>query len=411
MKQSKLFSSTLKELPKDEVSYNAQTLVRAGFVDKTVAGVYSFLPLGWRVLNKIKNIIREEMDNLGGQEINMSSLASAEAWKTSGRWDSLDVLFKLGGADSKEYALNPTHEEVVVPLVKKFISSYKDLPFSVYQVQTKFRNEKRAKSGLMRGREFLMKDLYSFHTSQEDLDEFYELATAAYRKIFERLGLGDKTYLTYASGGSFCKYSHEFQTLSQAGEDLIYLCNKCKVAVNKEIIEEQSICPICGNKDLEEKKAIEVANIFKLGTNYTKPFSLTYKDKEGKEQLVIMGCFGIGLSRVMGAIVEENNDGRGIVWPAAIAPFKVHLISLGENEAAEKLYQEMQAAGLEVLYDDREVSAGEKFADCDLIGCPYRLVISAKSLKENKVELKRRVSNDLELVSLDQIIKILCLKN
>jgi len=407
MKQSKLFTRTLKELPKDEVSYNAQTLVRAGFVDKTVAGVYSFLPLGWRVINKIKDIIREEMDSLGGQEINMSSLASAEAWKTSGRWDSLDVLFKLGGADSKEYALNPTHEEVVVPLVKKFITSYKDLPFSVYQIQTKFRNEKRAKSGLMRGREFLMKDLYSFHASEEDLDSFYELAIAAYRKIFERLGLGDKTYLTYASGGSFCKYSHEFQTLSQAGEDLIYLCNKCKVAVNKEIIEEQSVCPICGNKDLEEKKAIEVANIFKLGTNYTKPFSLTYKDKEGNEQLVIMGCFGIGLSRVMGAIVEESNDGKGIIWPESIAPFKVHLISLGENEAAEKLYQELETAGIEVLYDDREVSAGEKFADSDLIGCPYRLVISAKTLKDNKVELKKRIGNDIELISLDQITKIL----
>ena len=341
MKQSKLFSTTIKEIPKDELSYNAQTLVRAGFVDKTVAGVYSFLPLGLRVLNKIKDIVREEMDNLGGQEISMPSLSSSEVWKTTARWDSLDVLFKLGGADRKEYALNPTHEEIVVPLVKKFVSSYKDLPFSVYQIQTKFRNEKRAKSGLMRGREFLMKDLYSFHTSHEDLDSFYEKAIEGYRNIFARLGLGDKTYLSYASGGSFSKYSHEFQTLSQAGEDLIYICNKCKVAINKEIIEEQSVCPICGNQDLEEKKAIEVANIFKLGTNYTEPFSLTYKDQEGKEQLVIMGCYGIGISRLMGAIVEENNDKRGIVWPEAIAPYKVHLISLSENEESEKIYQEL----------------------------------------------------------------------
>lgn len=407
MRQSKLFTTTIKELPKDELSYNAQTLVRAGFVDKTVAGVYSFLPLGWRVLNKIKDIIREEMDRLGGQEISMSSLSSAEVWKTSGRWDSLDVLFKLGGADSKEYALNPTHEEIVVPLVKKFVSSYKDLPFSVYQIQTKFRNEKRAKSGLMRGREFLMKDLYSFHASDEDLNSFYEKAIEGYRNIFARLGLGDKTYLSYASGGSFSKYSHEFQTLSQAGEDLIYLCKKCQVAINKEIIEEQSTCPLCGNKDLEENKAIEVANIFKLGTNYTKPFSLTYKDKEGKEQLVIMGCYGIGVSRLMGAIVEENNDGRGIVWPEAIAPYKVHLISLSENEESEKIYQELKKAGIEVLYDDREVSAGEKFADSDLIGCPYRLVVSAKTLKENKAELKKRVEKDFSLLKLEDLVDIL----
>ncbi len=407
MKQSQLFTKTIKELPKDETSYNAQTLIRAGFIDKVAAGVYSFLPLGLRVINKIKDIIRLEMEALGGQEISLPALSPKEPWQTSGRFESLDILFKLGAADSKEYVLNPTHEEVVVPLAKKFILSYKDLPFSVFQIQTKFRNEKRAKAGLMRGREFLMKDLYSFHTNQEDLDLFYEKALVSYRRIFETLGLGDKTYLTYASGGSFSKYSHEFQTLSKAGEDLIYICDKCRVAINREIIDDQDSCPSCGNKDLREEKAIEVANIFKLGTNYSKPFSLNYKDSEGKSETVIMGCYGMGLSRVMGTIVEENNDEKGIVWPENVAPFKLHLISLSENEEAEKLYNILRAKGIEVLYDDRDVSAGAKFADSDLIGCPYRLIISSKTLKESKLELKLRTEKDSKLVTEEEVINIL----
>lgn len=407
MKQSELFSRTVKEVPKDETSFNAQMLIRAGFIDKTTAGVYSYLPLGWRVLNKIREIIREEMELLGGQEISMPALAPKDVWTATGRWDSLDILFKLGAADSKEYALNPTHEEIVSPLVKKFVLSYKDLPFSVFQIQTKFRNEKRAKAGLMRGREFLMKDLYSFHKDQEDLDIFYDKALESYHKVYERCGLGDKTYLTYASGGSFSKYSHEFQTISEAGEDLIYLCEKCKVAINKEIISEQDSCPSCGNKNLKEEKAIEVGNIFKLGTKYSEPFSLNYKNDKGENLPVIMGCYGIGLSRIMGTVVEENNDERGIVWPESLAPFKIHLISLGENEKAEKLYNDLKKAGFEVLYDDREASAGEKFADSDLIGCPYRLVISAKTLKEGKVELKKRKEKDFSLISLEDVVETL----
>ncbi len=407
MKQSELFSRTVKEVPKDETSFNAQMLIRAGFIDKTTAGVYSYLPLGWRVLNKIRDIVREEMEDLGGQEISMPALAPKDVWMATGRWDSLDVLFKLGAADSKEYALNPTHEEIVSPLVKKFVLSYKDLPFSTFQIQTKFRNEKRAKAGLMRGREFLMKDLYSFHKDQEDLDIFYDKALESYHKVYERCGLGDKTYLTYASGGSFSKYSHEFQTISEAGEDLIYLCEKCKVAINKEIISEQDSCPSCGNKNLKEEKAIEVGNIFKLGTKYSEPFSLNYKNDKGENFPVIMGCYGIGLSRIMGTVVEENNDDRGIIWPENLAPFKIHLISLGENEKASKLYNDLKKAGFEVLYDDREVSAGEKFADSDLIGCPYRLVISAKTLKEGKVELKKRNQKDFNLISLENILEVL----
>lgn len=407
MKQSQLFTKTIKEPPKDETSYNAQMLIRAGFVDKVAAGVYSFLPLGLKVLNKVQEIVRKEMEALGGQELLLPSLSPKDSWQATGRWESLDILFKLGAADKKEYALNPTHEEVIAPLAKKFVLSYKDLPFSAFQIQTKFRNEKRAKAGLMRGREFLMKDLYSFHSSQEDLDVFYEKALISYRNIFNDLGLGEKTYLTYASGGSFSKYSHEFQTLSQSGEDLIHICDKCKIAINKEIVDEMDACPACQNKDLRAERAIEVANIFKLGTNYSSPFSLSFKDNVGDNKDVIMGCYGIGISRIVGTIVEENNDDRGIIWPESVAPFKLHLLSLSQNEEAEKIYNDLKLAGIEVLYDDRDLSAGEKFADSDLIGCPYRLVVSAKTMKESKVELKLRKEKESKLVSLDEVIKIL----
>jgi prolyl-tRNA synthetase len=404
MKQSQLFTKTLKELPKDETSYNAQVLLRAGFIDKVAAGVYSFLPLGWRVLNKIRDIIREEMESVGGQEINMPAFAPRENWEATGRWDSLDVLFKISASDKKDYVLNPTHEEVVTPLAKKFIHSYRELPFAVYQIQTKFRNEKRAKAGLLRGREFLMKDLYSFHASQEDLDSYYEKVTAAYVRIFERVGLAKETYLTFASGGTFSKYSHEFQTVSEAGEDLIYICEKCRLAVNKEIIEEQSTCPKCGEKNLKEAKSAEVANIFKLGTKYSEPFNLSYSTDKGEKKTVIMGCYGIGLSRIMAIAAEVCHDEKGLLWPENIAPFRVNLLSLSSNEEAEKIYQSLLKAGIEVLYDDREVSAGEKFADCDLIGCPYRLVISAKSLAAGGAELKKRTDEEAKIININDLI-------
>lgn len=404
MKQSQLFTKTIKELPKDETSYNAITLIRAGFIDKAAAGVYSFLPLGWRVLNKIRQIIVEEMEGISGQEINMSALAPKEYWQTSGRWNDLDILFKISGSDNKEYALNPTHEEMVTPLVKKFVHSYRELPFSVFQIQTKFRNEKRAKAGLLRGREFLMKDLYSFHASQEDLDDYYKLATEAYYKVFKRCGLGDMTYLTYASGGSFSKYSHEFQTLTEAGEDLIYICDECKVAVNKEIISEQPACPLCDKSELREEKAAEVGNIFKLGNRFSSPFSLNFQDKDGSKKDVIMGCYGIGLSRILATVVEVCHDDRGIIWPENIAPFKVHLVSLNKNEEADRVYQELKDNNIEVLYDNRDMSAGEKFADSDLIGCPYRLIVSAKSLERGGFELKRRDSKEGEIIKGADII-------
>jgi prolyl-tRNA synthetase len=411
MLQSKLFTRTIKELPKDETSYNAGVLIRAGFVNKLSAGVYSFLPLGLRVLNKISGIVRQEMDAIGGQEILMPVLTPKEVWQTTSRWEAFDVLFKLKGADEKEYALGATHEEIVTPLVKDYVMSYKDLPIAPYQIQTKFRNELRAKAGLMRGREFLMKDMYSFSTSQEELDKFYEVAKHAYFRIFERCGLGDITYLTYASGGAFSKYSHEFQTLCQAGEDLIYICDNCRVAINKEIIEEQDSCPICGNKQFRQDKAVEVGNIFKLGNRFSNPFGLSYVDKDGAKKDVVMGCYGIGPSRLMGTIVEVSHDDKGIIWPEEIAPFQVHLLLLSGKENKERnkkeadaLYEKLSAQGIEVLYDDREeVGAGEKFADSDLIGCPIRLVVSDKTLKEGAIEMKRRRGGEAELVKMEQV--------
>jgi prolyl-tRNA synthetase len=407
MRQSQLFTKTVKELPKDETSYNAQALIRAGFIDKVAAGIYSYLPLGKRVLDKICLVIREEINAVGGQEILMTSLIPKENMEASGRWEVFDVLFRLNGTDEKEYALGATHEEIVSPLAKKFILSYKDLPFGVYQIQTKFRNEKRAKAGLLRGREFLMKDLYSFHVDQADLDVYYEKVTEAYKKIYHRLGLGDITYVTYAAGGTFSKYSHEFQTLAEAGEDLIYVCEKCHIAINKEIIAEQDTCPICGNKKLAEKKAIEVGNIFKLGTKFSSSFNISYKDSFGKENLAIMGCYGIGPSRVMGTIVETYHDAKGIIWPENIAPFKIHLLSLNENEAAARIYEDLIKAGFEVLYDDREASAGEKFADADLIGCPYRVVVSKKTLADDSVEVKRRREDKGVLVNIKKLETVL----
>lgn len=410
MRQSELFTKTTKETPTGETSFNAQVLIRGGFIDKVAAGIYSFLPLGHRVHEKIKNIIREEMNAIGGQEIFMPALTPKEVWETTNRWDNFDVLFKLEGADKKEYALGATHEEIVTPLVKKHIFSYKDLPKFVYQIQTKFRNELRAKAGLLRGREFSMKDLYSFHASEEDLNEYYKIAQKAYFKIFERCGLLDLTYLTFASGGAFSKYSHEFQTLAGNGEDIIYICEDCNIAVNKEIITEQSTCPNCGNKKLKEEKAIEVGNIFKLGNRFSRDFGFGYMDENGEKKDVIMGCYGMGPSRLMGTIVEIHNDARGIIWPEEIAPYKIHLVEVKSKKlevrsAAEKIYNKLQEAEIEVLYDDREIGAGEKFADADLIGCPIRIIVSEKTLAKDCVEVKRRDGEGVELVKMDKVVE------
>jgi len=411
MKQSKLFGQTTKEIPKDEQSINAQLLIRGGFVDKSMAGVYTYLPLGKKVLTKIENIIREEMDAIGGQEILMPALQKKEDWQTTGRWD-IDVMMKVKTFFDKEYGLGWTHEEVVTPLAKKYIKSYKNFPFSVYQIQTKFRSEKRAKSGILRGREFSMKDLYSFHTSEKDLDKFYDLAKNAYFKIFDKVNIKNKTYLTYASGGDFSKYSHEFQTLTPAGEDIIYICDKCNVAVNKEIIEEvKNYCPECGNKNLKEEKAIETGNIFKLKNKFTEAFNFKFLNEKGKENLALMGCYGMGISRLMGTVVELFNDKNGIVWPKSIAPYQVHLVHLGNNEKiikeAEKIYDTLQKEKIEVLYDDREESAGVKFKDSDLIGIPLRIVVSEKTLAKNSVEIKKRNEDRFDLVEINGLVNFI----
>ncbi len=413
MKQSNLFAKTKKEIGEEEKSLNASLLIRAGFIDKLAAGVYSFLPLGLRVLRKIENIIREEMDNIGGQEILMPSLTPKENWEKTNRWANFDALFKLKGVDDKEYALGATHEEIVTPLTKKFVFSYNDLPVYVYQIQTKFRNEMRAKSGLLRGKEFSMKDLYSFHTDENDLNSYYEKVKTAYFKIFERLGLKDITYLTLATGGAFSKFSHEFQALSASGEDTIYICPKCKIAYNKEIIDTITQCETCRltSKDFKEAKAIETGNIFKLGTRFSADFEFKYADKNGQEKDVIMGCYGLGPSRLMGTIVEIFNDQKGIIWPISIAPFQVHLLVLSKEDAlvkkADKLYNELIKKGIEVLYDDRLESAGIKLNDSDLLGMPYRLILSDKTDKTKSVEVKRRNSDKADMIKLDKLANYL----
>lgn len=385
-------------------------LIRAGFIDQLMAGVYSFLPMGFLVLRNIENIIRENMKLLGGQEILMPVLQPKENWQKTGRWDSLDILFKVKGSGDKEYALGPTHEEVVSPLAKKIVFSYRDLPFYLFQIQTKFRDELRAKSGILRTKEFLMKDLYSFHANQADLDEYYEKAAKVYGKIFKELGIGKSTYRTFASGGSFSKYSDEFQTATEAGEDTIYICRKCSAAINKEIIGEVKNCPKCGNADFDEKKSIEVGNIFKMGTKYSLPFDLKFTDKDGHDKPVIMGCYGIGLGRAMGAIVEINRDEKGIVWPKSVAPFSVHLLRIENNpkvkKETEKIYSDLQKQKIEVLYDDKQdKTAGEKFADSDLIGIPFRVVVSEKTLAKNSVEIKDRSKSKMELIKISQLSK------
>ena len=411
MKQSQFFIKTKREAPKDEEAINAQLLIRAGFIDKLMAGVYTFLPLGLRTLKKIENIIREEMNKAGGQEILMSGLQPKENWVKTGRWDSMDDLYKIKDASGREFALGPTHEEVIFPLLKNVIFSYKDLPLYVYQIQNKFRMELRAKSGLLRGREFLMKDFYSFHADEKDRDEYYDFMAKIYKNIFNILGIGDKTYYTLASGGTFSKYSHEFQTVTEAGEDTIHICSKCEMAINDEIIKENKVCPKCGESSFSQKRAIEVGNIFKLKEKFADDFGLKFKDKNGTEKTVITGCYGIGLGRLMGAIIETNHDEKGMIWPEAVAPFQVYLIRLTTNDKrqtifADKIYNALQKSSIDILYDDREdVGAGEKFADADLIGIPWRAVISERT--GNKIEIKKRNEKKTKLVSEKEFIKTL----
>lgn len=406
MKQSEYFLKPLREPPKGEVFRNAQLLEQAGYISKLFAGVYSYLPIGWRVLKKIEGIIRYEINAIGGQELFMPSLHPLENYKRTGR-DAIDVLFHLQSASGKNLVLGQSHEEVIVPLVKQYISSYRDLPLYLYQIQTKFRDELRAKSGILRGKEFIMKDLYSFHRDEKDFEQYYEKAKGAYKKIFSRVGLGDQTFLTFASGGTFSKYSHEFQTITDAGEDTIHLCENCKVGVNNEIMSEQKKCPECGSSEFKKKKSIEVGNIFPLKSKFSEPFNLTFTDKDGSQKPILMGCYGIGLGRVMGAIAELHNDTNGLSWPKTVAPFNVQLLSLSSNvnvlKYADKAYTSLQKKGVDVLYDNRNESAGVKMKDADLIGIPLRLVISERT--GDNVELTNRKDKTPITVSLTSAIK------
>ncbi len=417
MRQSKLFTKTKKEVPTDEVSKNAELLIRGGFIHKEMAGVYSYLPLGLRVLKKIENIIREEMDAVGGQEVLMSTFQPKENWEKTGRWTAMTDLYKVSDSSNREVALGPTHEEIVVPILKNFLSSYKDFPqnfpLAIYQIQNKFRMELRAKSGLLRGREFMMKDMYSFHTNTADFEKFYDKMKIVYKTIFDRAGIGHLTYMTFASGGTFSKYSHEFQTITPAGEDTIYVNEATGIALNKEVLNEEILGQFNLKKEeLVERRAIEVGNIFDLKTKYSVPFDLTYTDEKEQKHPVLMGCYGIGLGRLMGTVVEALADDKGIIWPLSIAPFAVHLLVLGEDEnviaEANKVYESLEKNGIEVLFDDRTgYTPGEKFADADLLGMPLRAVVSVRSMKEGGIEIKKRNEEKGKIVTFEELLKIL----
>ena len=413
MLQSKLFPKTKKEPPKDAVSINHKLLVRAGFIDQLMAGSWTLLPLGWRVVNKINQIIREEMNAIGGQEMLMPLLHPKSIWNETGRWDKADeIMYKLKDAKEHEYVLSFTHEEIVMDILRKNVVSYADLPVAVYHFSTKFRNELRAKSGILRGREFMMKDLYSAHVSEEDFLDYYEKVKKAYSIIFKRIGFDFR--VTEASGGVFTdRHTHEFQVLAEGGEDTIYFCDKCDWGVNIEIFKGQKgdSCPNCKKGRIREEKSIEVGNIFPLGTWYAERMRMYYTDREGRKKPVWFGSYGIGPTRTLGTWVEVSHDERGIIWNDAISPFDVHLLDIrteDKEQRAKSIYLKLVDSGIDVLWDDREVSAGAKFADSDLIGIPVRLVVSDKT--GDKIEYKKRTDDKKELLALDELLKRLASK-
>lgn len=407
MRVSKLFTKTLKQAPADEVAKNAQLLIRAGYVHKEMAGVYAYLPLGLRVLENIKQIVREEMNAIDSNELLMTTLQRKDVWETTTRWsdDVVDIWFKTKLKDDTELGLGWSHEEPIVDMMKNYVHSYRDLPASMYQFQTKLRNELRAKSGIMRGREFVMKDMYSFHASKADLDEYYQCVTDAYLRVYKRLGIGDDTYVTFASGGAFTKFSHEFQTICDAGEDVIYLHRQKNIAVNEEVLDEAVKELGIERSELEAVKTAEVGNIFNFGTQKTDEMGLYFIDADAKKQSLHIGSYGIGISRVMGVLAEKLSDEKGLVWPKEVAPFTVYLVRIGEvNSEADSLYESLKAAGISVLYDDRDERPGVKFADAELMGIPYRVTISPRLITEGKLELTNRQGGGSELLTQDQLI-------
>jgi prolyl-tRNA synthetase len=410
---TQLFTKTTKNAPADEQAKNAQLLIKAGFVHKEMAGVYAFLPLGKRVLDNIAQIVREEMNAVGGQEVQMTVLQPKDIFEKTDRWDDakVDNWFKTKLANGTELGMGLTHEEPIVDALKEFIGSYKDLPVSVYQIQSKFRNELRAKSGLMRGREFTMKDMYSFSRDQKQHEEVYETVVKAYLRVYDRLGIGDITYRTYADGGIFTKrFSDEFQAVSHVGEDTIYIDESKRIAVNKEILSDENLAKLgLDMSQLVEKRGVEVGNTFHLESKYTDALEVFYTDEKGNQHSIIMGCYGIGISRLVGLLVEHFADEKGMVWPENIAPAQVYLAPVGKgsevSQAAEDVYNYLTAAGIEVLYDDRDMRPGEKFADADLMGLPYRVVVSEKTLAGRQYEVKSRTSDQVELLDIDGMLK------
>ncbi len=406
---TQLFTKTLKDAPADEVAKNAQLLIRAGYIYKVMAGVYAYTPLGLRVVENIKQIVREEMNAVNGQELIMSSLQRKETWLETGRWSDevVDVWFKSKLQDGTDVGFGWTHEEPIVEMLRTYLKSYKDLPISVYQFQTKLRNELRAKSGIMRGREFIMKDMYSVHATKEDLDAYYNRVIEAYKRCYDRFGIGDDTYVTFASGGAFTKFSHEFQTICDAGEDYIYLHRGKNIAINEEVIDDAVKELGVERSELEKIKTAEVGNIFNFGTQKSEEMNLVFTDQFGKEQFAYMGSYGIGITRVMGVIVEKFADDKGIVWPENIAPLKVYLVRIGGEAAvreADALYDELTAKGIEVLYDDRDERPGAKFADSELMGIPYRITVSDRLLKQKQYELTSRVTSETSLLTHEELL-------
>ncbi len=403
MRQSQLFTKTRKEAPSDEVAKNAQLLIRAGYIAKEMAGAYSYLPLGLMVLENIKQIVREEMNAVGGQELIMTTLQRKELWERTSRWNDevVDVWFKSELKAGGEIGFGWSHEEPIGEMMKNYISSYKDMPISVYQFQTKLRNEMRAKSGIMRGREFVMKDMYSFCADKESHEAYYESTKPAYMKIYERLGIGADTFITFAAGGAFTQFSHEFQTICEAGEDITYINREKNIAINAEVLTDETLQSLGVTRDeLTEVKTAEVGNIFNFGQQKATDLGLTYTDSEGNDVPVWMGSYGVGVTRLMGVLVEKFADQKGIVWPKSVAPFRAHLVGLNADDPeikdfADTLYAELQDRDIAVLYDDRDVRTGEKFADADLMGMPYRVIVSRKTKEEGRFEVVERATGEV----------------
>jgi prolyl-tRNA synthetase len=410
MRVTKLFTKTSKTTPADEVSKNAQLLIQAGYVNKEMAGAYDYLPLGIRVLENIKQIVREEMDAIGGQELIMTGLQRRDIWEKTGRWsdDVVDIWFKSKLQDGTDVGFGWSHEEPIVEMMKRYVESYKDVPAYVYQFQTKLRNELRAKSGIMRGREFVMKDMYSCSLDAEQHEAFYQSCIEAYQRIYARLGIGEDTYVTFASGGAFTQFSHEFQTICDAGEDIIYLHREKNIALNEEVMDDENLAKLgLKREELEKVKSAEVGNIFNFGTQKSEDMGFAFTNEAGEKQFVHLGSYGIGITRAMGVIVEKFADEKGLVWPENIAPYRVYLARLGSDEAvttaADRLYTDLKAAGITVLYDDRDARPGEKFADADLLGMPHRLVVSAKTIEQKKIEYKKRTETGSSMVDFEDL--------